>query len=150
MKVSLVFCKGLIVVKKRLQGMRPGIFLLACFFLLCTGVYWVVSRWVIHPDPVNVYVEMKVIDLAGHPSAGASIFSAKEALGVTDAFGEWSRFIKAPLGSTLQLSIHKQLADTVLTAVKEISVPLHVMNGEELRIRANVHLVEKDRKAKKL
>ncbi len=137
------------MVKKRLQEIRPGVFLLACLFLLSTGVYWVVSRWVIHPNPVNIYVEMKVIDLAGHPSAGASIFFDKEAVGVTDAFGEWSRFIKAPLGSTLLLTVRKQMANTVLTAVKEIVVPLHVLNGEEPRVRANVHLDDKGRKKKK-
>ncbi len=119
----------------------PG-FVLAVLLLsgLCVASYWTIKHYFFPPGPVNIFVEMKVIDEDGHPVAGAGIFHSKKRIGVSDSFGEWSRFMKAPLGSTFTLMIRKESGSNVMGALKTIGVPLYLQNGLEPHIKSNVHL----------
>src|SRR5687768_16676356 len=84
-----------------------------CFLAsVVLGGMWFFAHYVFRSRPVNLFVELKVIDEKGHPVAGAQIFDMKENLGVTDSFGEWSRFVNALSGSKISLLIIKKKGKT--------------------------------------
>ena len=129
--------------KKRVPYFWPGFFLGICLMAsLALGSYWVITRFFFPPGPINIFIEMKVIDDEGHPVAGAGIFYGRKRIGVSDSFGEWSRFMKAPLGSTFQLLVRKENGREVMGALKNVAVPLYVHSGQEPRIKTNVHLAK--------
>lgn len=109
---------------------------------LLVGVYWFIIHYYFQNKPVFVFIEMKVINDKGHPVAGAEVLKSKESLGVTDSFGEWSRFLSEKRGAQFSLFVRKQVDNTWLGAKKTIFIPNILLNKEE-RIKTNVFLKKK-------
>lgn len=97
------------------------------------------------PSTAQVYLQIKVLDDGGHPVAGASVFYQETMIGVTDSFGEWQRFIKASLGSTIKIFLRKTIEGKPYTVTKNIAVPL-VTEHNEVDIRRNIQLSLTDKK----
>jgi hypothetical protein len=98
-------------------------------------------------DAPYAYLEIRAVDVDGRPVAGAAVtregHGATE-LGVTDSFGEWRRFIRVRLGSSLALHFRKDLDGSgrlALAGVKTLDVPGQLPPDGELELTGNVQLV---------
>jgi hypothetical protein len=61
------------------------------------------------PAPVTMQIfEVRVIDDAGHPVAGAEVRMGKQELGVTDSFGIWRRSVRTAFDSDVEFDIVKR------------------------------------------
>jgi hypothetical protein len=121
-------------------------------FCLLTSVsvasYVLVQYFVFPKKPVNVFIEMKIIDQEGHPTAGANVFQGSRLIGVSDAFGEWSQVLKVNSGSILPLTIRKNTGRDIMEALKNITIPSMILIDDSPRIRVNVRLSKKWKGAK--
>jgi hypothetical protein len=88
----------------------------------------------------HAYFEVRVIDPDGRPVAGARVRSGEKQLGVTDSFGEWRRFMRVTLGSTVPLTISKKAGAATLSAVKNLAVPAALPKDGELEVSGSVQL----------
>lgn len=119
----------------------PAYLLGFCFLsTLVMGSYWIFSRYVFPNRPVQIFVEMKVLDEQGHPVAGAEIYENDKRIGVTDSFGEWSQFLVVRVDSSLPLVVRKQRGTEKIGAIKNILIPSSILLESENRIRTNVRL----------
>lgn len=91
-------------------------------------------------DTPFVYFEIKAIDPDGHPVAGAVVREGTRQLGVTDSFGEWRRFMRVKLGTTMTFEIGKKAGAGALTAVKNIAVPTRLPGSGDLELTGSVQL----------
>ena len=88
----------------------------------------------------NVLFEVKAIDSDGHPVAGAKVSYSGRALGVTDSFGEWRRFLRLRKGQSITLNLKKRSREVEFIASKNLIVPIENGNAESLNVRATVKL----------
>lgn len=70
-----------------------------------------------------VYVEVRAVGESGSPIAGAQVLHGGKAVGVTDSFGQWRRYLKLALGSTAVIELRKNIAGRDLSATKVLTVP---------------------------
>jgi len=91
-------------------------------------------------DLPYAYFEIKAISPDGRLVAGAVVKQGAEQLGVTDSFGEWRRFMRVKLGSTVALTITKHVAAKHLVAVKNIAVPPALPTTGDLELIGSVQL----------
>lgn len=99
-------------------------------------------------SPMNAKVEramfavgLKVIDPSGRPVTGAHIVLAGKTIGATDAYGEWRRFMKVPLGRTLAISVRKRVdGQHWLTAEKNFAVPAALPKDGEPELKGKIAL----------
>lgn len=95
------------------------------------------------------YFEIKAIDPDGRPVAGAMVKNGDAQLGVTDSFGEWRRFMRVKLGSTVTLNLTKKATGGTLTALKNMAVPLAMPEAGELELSGSVQLAKAGQKNQK-
>lgn len=86
------------------------------------------------------YFEVRVIGPEGRPVAGAVIREGRKYLGVTDSFGEWRRFMRVRLGSSVLLDVRKELGAGALLATKSLAIPLSHAKSGDLEIKGSVQL----------
>jgi hypothetical protein len=90
------------------------------------------------------YFEVRVIGPEGRPVAGAVIREGRKYLGVTDSFGEWRRFMRVRLGSSVLLDVRKESGSGVLLATKSLAIPLSHAKSGDLEIKGSVQLESMD------
>ena len=129
------------------RRLRPEIWfgvcvgMLASFSLAALAFWHLVSQRTESDDRMSAYCEIKVIDSDGRPVPGAHVREKDKALGVTDSFGEWRRFVNVKPGMILAFTIMKKTNHgTVLSAVKNLAVPLSVPDCVELELSGSVQL----------
>lgn len=93
------------------------------------------------PELVYAYFEVRAVDGAGRPVAGAVVKNAGKKVGTTDSFGEWRRYIRVPLGSTVPITIFKTNANSQLYATKNFAVPPTKADKSDMELRASVQLL---------
>jgi hypothetical protein len=112
---------------------------LAFAFLIASAAY---LNWRRGADAAGdrpfAFVEVRAIDPDGRPVAGAAVARGATALGVTDSFGEWRRFMRVRLGETVALSLHKDVAGGRLVATKNLAVPGSLPKNGELEVVGSV------------
>jgi hypothetical protein len=87
---------------------------------------------------------MKVIDDTGHPVAGAKVLYEEKKIGVTDSFGEWRRFMRAPLGKTITFLVQKNSEHGTYKVYKNIAIPPSPpKQGADIEISSKILLVKK-------
>lgn len=91
-------------------------------------------------DTPFAYFEIKGIDPEGHPVAGAVVKDGDKNLGFTDSFGEWRRFMRVRLGSTVALTLQKRTPEGNLVATKNIAVPASLPASGDLELSGSVQL----------
>lgn len=92
------------------------------------------------PELVYAYFEVRAVDGAGRPVAGASVKNAGKKVGTTDSFGEWRRYMRVPLGATVPLTISKATTGEPLYAIKNFAVPPEKPEKSDMELRASVQL----------
>lgn len=92
------------------------------------------------PELVYAYFEVRAVDGAGRPVAGASVKNAGKKVGTTDSFGEWRRYMRVPLGSTVPITISKATTGEPLYAIKNFAVPPEKPEKSDMELRASVQL----------
>lgn len=88
-----------------------------------------------------VYVEIKALDDSGHPIAGAQVKFGDRGNGMTDAFGEWRRYLKLPAGEKVAVKIVKEGPRNRLVGGRTLVVPHKKANDREPVMKARVRLV---------
>ncbi len=116
------------------------------FALLVAGTGFAVAKfrpWTMWgaPQLVYAYFEVRAVDGAGRPVAGAIVKNAGKKVGTTDSFGEWRRYIRVPLGSTVPITIFKTGANSTLYATKNFAVPPEKADKNDMELRASVQLL---------
>lgn len=126
----------------RRTGFWSSLFLGAFLALVVAGAgFWAVTREQrAKSDSPFAYFEMRVISPDGRPVAGAMIREGKKQLGVTDSFGEWRRFMRVHLGSSILFDIKKETASRSLVATKSLAIPLTAPKSGDLEIKGSVQL----------
>ncbi|MDD9952042.1 MAG: hypothetical protein OXT67_10820 [Zetaproteobacteria bacterium] len=71
-----------------------------------------------------VLVEVKAVQRAGAPFAGAKVFVKNQFVGLTDSYGEWRRYMKLEPGKQVTLSIQRNHLGEPLELSKHVVVPL--------------------------
>ena len=90
---------------------------------------------------VYAYFEVRALDAGGRPIAGAVVKNAGKRVGTTDSFGEWRRYMRVPLGSTVPITLAKKNSATeLLFATKNFAVPLERNEKSEIELRGSVQL----------
>ncbi len=120
-----------------------------CKVLACCGVIaaasgaWAVWQHQQHAsrEPQQIYYDVRVVDAAGHPVAGANVIIGSKVYGVTDSFGEWRKFLRTRLGATVTLKIEKKAAGEVQTIVKNLVVPTRLAEQGDTQVRASLQFV---------
>lgn len=92
-------------------------------------------------DTPYAYFEVRALDPDGRPVAGAVVKEAGQAVGVTDSFGEWRRFMRVKPGATVMLEIAKSIGQTTLSATKAMAVPPTMPADGDLELTGSVQLV---------
>jgi|GEM_PF-1965071 len=87
------------------------------------------------------YFEIRVIDANGHPVAGAVVRNGGRKVGTTDSFGEWRRYMKVTLGSTVSLGFNKKTTHESLAAIKNFAVPATLPEEKDLGIKGTVQVL---------
>ena len=93
---------------------------------------------------VYAYFEVRALDASGRPIAGAVVKNAGKRVGTTDSFGEWRRYMRVPLGSTIPVTIAKKTSAELLFATKNFAVPLEKPEKSEIELRGSVQLMVAD------
>jgi hypothetical protein len=88
------------------------------------------------------FFEVRAVDGAGRPVAGAVVLQGDRKLGVTDSFGEWRRYMKVTLGSTVPVAIAKRSNQENLVAVKNFAVPLVRPEKQDIELKASVQVID--------
>jgi hypothetical protein len=89
---------------------------------------------------VYAYFEVRALDTAGRPIAGAIVKNAGKRVGTTDSFGEWRRYMRVPLGSTVPVTLAKKMSNQLLVATKNFAVPPTKPEKSEIELRGSVQL----------
>ena len=92
------------------------------------------------PELVYAYFEVRAVDGAGRPVAGASVKNGGKKVGTTDSFGEWRRYMRVPLGATVPITISKATTGEPLYATKNFAVPPEKPEKSDMELRASVQL----------
>ena len=115
--------------------------LVAAVVVLSIGGYWWSTR---HGQPTGerpyVYFEVRAIDSAGRPVSGARVESSGKAIGVTDSYGEWRRFMRVQLGKPLALTFARDLETSSLRATKTFAIPSSTPKDGEFEMKGTVAL----------
>jgi hypothetical protein len=94
---------------------------------------------------VYAYFEVRALDGSGRPIAGAVVKNAGKRVGTTDSFGEWRRYMRVPLGSTVPVTLAKKSGpSTLLFATKNFAVPPTKPEKSEIELRGSVQLQSTD------
>jgi hypothetical protein len=94
------------------------------------------------PELVYAYFEVRAVDQTGRPVAGAVVKNAGKKVGTTDSFGEWRRFMRVPLGTTVPITLMKSVGKSdVLYATKNFAVPPAKPERSDVEIRASIQLL---------
>lgn len=89
---------------------------------------------------VFAYFEVRALDTNGRPIAGAVVKNGGKRVGTTDSFGEWRRYMRVPLGSTVPVTIAKKTPHQLLFATKNFAVPPAKPEKSEIELRGSVQL----------
>ncbi|MCX6127377.1 MAG: hypothetical protein NTV34_21865 [Proteobacteria bacterium] len=93
------------------------------------------------PELVYAYFEVRAVDQSGRPVAGVTVKNAGKKVGITDSFGEWRRYMRVPLGSTVPVTLVKAQGSQVHYATKNFAVPPVKPDKYDLELRASVQLL---------
>jgi hypothetical protein len=93
------------------------------------------------------YFEIRVIGPDGRPAVGASVRDGKKYLGVTDSFGEWRRFMRVRLGSSILLQLEKKSVNGTYFGSKSLAIPMLPPKKGDLEIKGSVQLEPEGGKA---
>jgi hypothetical protein len=107
--------------------------------ILVTGILWLTPK--AEEEANFAYLEMRAIGPQGRPVAGALVKQGETAVGHTDSFGEWRRYMKVKMGQTFVLSVSKKTADGQLVATKNIAIPAQMPKSGELEIKTQIGLL---------
>lgn len=112
--------------------------------ILCLVTLIGVGVWQFWPAPEPVtafaYWEIRAIGPEGRPVAGAVVKQGETVLGHTDSFGEWRRYMRVRLGTTLPLSVFKKHGAGNLYATKNVAIPAFLPKTGELELKAQIGL----------
>ena len=86
------------------------------------------------------YFEIRVIGPDGRPAVGASVRDGKKYLGVTDSFGEWRRFMRVRLGSSVLLQFEKKAVNGIYLGSKSLAIPMLPPKKGDLEIKGSIQL----------
>ncbi len=142
------------------QGARTRRPLVLGLLFLCTFIAGFALLGILrraHVQAPFVLVELKALDESGHPVAAAKVSINDEALGVTDSFGEWRRYLKVAAGEKLEVELLKQ-GQPSLKGSRTLRVPQKKRGQQGLDIQANIALqtfalgpkLSQNKKAKKM
>jgi hypothetical protein len=123
---------------------KSGFFVPAVICAMIVGMVGISAWWLWpRPEPLTTfaYFEMRAIGPEGRPVAGAMVKQGEATLGLTDSFGEWRRYMRVKLGSTLVLNIHKKQPHGLLRATKNIAVPATLPKSGDLEIKTQIGLL---------
>ncbi len=112
--------------------------------MIGTGVvlWWLSGFWQTTGfQPQIVYVEVKALSESGHPIAGAEV-EFGTATGITDAFGEWRRYLKVGHDDKIAVRVSKESAAGMLLGTKTINLPLPSQQGKEPEIKVRIRLLQ--------
>ncbi|MCX6109944.1 MAG: hypothetical protein NTZ90_10130 [Proteobacteria bacterium] len=106
------------------------------------GAWWRahLAREVAAADPY-AYFEIKAIGPDGRAVAGATVTSAETPVGVTDSFGEWRRFVRVKLGSSLPLQLSKVQGGEAIAASRQLQIPAVMPETGALSIKGRIEMV---------
>jgi hypothetical protein len=113
--------------KKRISSLINlliGCGFLAMIGILSSGVYWHLKRAKAQLADNSAYVELKLIDASGQAVAGARVFEADQPVGVTDSFGEWSKYGRFVLGETVQFRVTYRQDGKLQEVSRNFAMPL--------------------------
>ncbi len=114
----------------------------ALAFAVAAAAFWHAGRpATAGGDAPYAYFEVRALDPDGRPVAGAVVKEAGQAVGVTDSFGEWRRFMRVKPGATVMLEIAKTIGQTTLAATKAMAVPPTMPADGDLELTGSVQLV---------
>ncbi len=125
---------------------RPELIGLLLIVLAVVGVTSVVSVWSSKHSGGDrtqmpyAYLELRVIDMDGRPVAGATVSSKARAVGVTDSFGEWRRFMRVTLGSKLSLNVSKSIDGKTVKARKLLAIPAKAPEVGDLEVKGALQI----------
>lgn len=89
---------------------------------------------------VYAYFEVRALDQSGRPVAGALVKNSGKKVGTTDSFGEWRRYMKVPLGSTIPISVVKNHNGVSASAIKNFAVPPSRPDKADIELRSSIQL----------
>jgi hypothetical protein len=115
--------------------------LIGCGFLamagvLSSGIYWHLKRAKAQLADNSAYVELKLIDSAGQAVAGARVFEDDQPVGVTDSFGEWSKYGRFVLGETIQYRLTYRQDGKLLEVSRNFAMPLS--SNQQVKFQATL------------
>lgn len=136
--------KSSIPIKSWVKKISIAAGVLTSVFLFSLLSYWVFDlltyEKVEHPF---VFFEVRALDINGHPVAGAIVKLDDDLDGITDSFGEWRRYVRYPLGSTVKIRVRKQTSKGWLEAKKNVKVPEKPKRDSEPEVKMGFQLVNK-------
>lgn len=98
----------------------------------------------VQQELVYAYFEVRAVDIAGRPIAGAIVKNSGKRVGTTDSFGEWRRYMKVPLGGAVPISVLKKSNDKLLMVTKNFAIPPYRPEKSEIELRSSVQLLPSD------
>ena len=104
-----------------------------------------------HAPPPTVFLEIKALDQAGHPIAGAEVIVDQKKWGVTDAFGEWRRYMEFPKRDQISIELKKN-GLSPLEGGKRVPLKKPKDNTRDIKLKVPIRLqkVQKLKRAKAL
>lgn len=116
-----------------------------CFVgLICLWMTYSNYQETIHPPPL-VYVEIKALNERGHPVAGAQVKFGNISHGLTDAFGEWRRYLRFDINKKVSVRIVKESPHGNLVGGEVLKVKTTQMKPKEHILKSRIRLRGKKR-----
>ncbi len=82
-----------------------------------------------------VLLEVRALEESGHPVTAATVMVNKKAMGVTDSFGEWRRYLQLAAGEKVEVSLDKK---GELSGSKQVEVPRRPANKQDIEVEVAI------------
>jgi hypothetical protein len=95
-----------------------------------------------------VLVELRAIEETGHPVTAAKVSINHKAMGVTDSFGEWRRYLRLHPGDQLSVELLKS-GQPSYRGARLLRVPKNRTGDQDFEVKASIEMVTPKAIAKK-
>jgi hypothetical protein len=93
-----------------------------------------------HMQAPFVLVEIRAIEEAGHPVTAAKVSINNKAMGVTDSFGEWRRYLRLHPGEQLSVELVKS-GEPSYRGARLLKVPENRSSDHDFEVKSSIEMV---------
>jgi len=93
-----------------------------------------------HMQAPFVLIELRAIEETGHPVTAAKVSINNKAMGVTDSFGEWRRYLRLYPGDQLSVELYKA-GEPSYRGTRLLKVPQNRTADHDFEVKASIEMV---------